>query len=230
MINVTVLILKLSISHFYMVMFLSLHHMESISLNSLVFLEHLGTDFNTGNELLTQKLLKQGYQYHLLRKIFSKFCQRNTIYNLISKFQVGLKSLLCQGLLEPEFYGDLVYRLMAIIFFSAQFIKIISHYERLAITLMYCNRLHAWWPTQSRLTTLLSSLIACQWVRLQTLWRFQLKDLSFDEMVGAWCFGYCQAHQGLPVGFLLLGYSVYVLFALSPFYILIYMFYEMMLG
>ena len=35
-----------------------------------------------------------------------------------------------------------------------------------------------------------------------------LKDLSIDEMVGASCFGYCQAHRGLPVGFLLLWYSV----------------------
>ena len=41
MINVTTLILKLSISHFYMVMFLVLHPMESISLNSFVLLEHL---------------------------------------------------------------------------------------------------------------------------------------------------------------------------------------------
>ena len=47
-----------------------------------------------------------------------------------------------------------------------------------------------------------------RWVRLQTLWRFQLKDLSIDEMVGAWCFGCCMAHRGLPVGFLLLRYSV----------------------
>ena len=31
------------------------------------------TDFNTHNELLTQKLLKQCYQYHKLRKTFSKF-------------------------------------------------------------------------------------------------------------------------------------------------------------
>ena len=29
------------------------------------------TDFNTRNKLLTQKLPKQGYQYHLLRKTFS---------------------------------------------------------------------------------------------------------------------------------------------------------------
>ena len=40
-INVTILILKLSISHFSMVMFLALHPMESISLNSSDLLEHL---------------------------------------------------------------------------------------------------------------------------------------------------------------------------------------------
>ena len=56
---------------------------------------------------------------------------------------------------------------------------------------MYCNRLHAWWSTQSRLATLLSSLIASWWVGLQTLWwfrRFRLNDLSIDKMVEAWCF------------------------------------------
>ena len=31
------------------------------------------TDFNTRNKFLTQKLLKQGYQYHKLPKTFSKF-------------------------------------------------------------------------------------------------------------------------------------------------------------
>ena len=41
MINVTTLILKLSISHFLMVMFLVLHPMESISLNFFVLLEHI---------------------------------------------------------------------------------------------------------------------------------------------------------------------------------------------
>ena len=57
-------------------------------------------DFNTRNKLLTQKLLKQGYGYHKLRKTFSKFYRR--YYDLISKFQVGLKSLLRQGLSKPE--------------------------------------------------------------------------------------------------------------------------------
>ena len=80
--------------------------------------------------------------------------------------------------------------------------------KRLAIILMYCNRLHAWWSTQSRLATLLFSLIARRWVGLQTLWWFRLKNSSIDEMVGAWCFGCFSAHRGLPVGFLLLQYSV----------------------
>ena len=42
------------------------------------------TDFNTRNKLLTQKLLKQGYQYHKLPKALSKFYRR--YYDLISKF------------------------------------------------------------------------------------------------------------------------------------------------
>ena len=89
-------------------------------------------DFNTRNKLLTQKLLKQGYRYHKLRKTFSKFYRR--YYDLISKFQVGLKSLLRQGLSKPDFYGDLVYKLKKIVGsnnFSAQFIKIISHYKKI---------------------------------------------------------------------------------------------------
>ena len=81
-----------------------------------------------------------------LRKTFSKFYRR--YYDLIAKFKVGLKSLLRQGLSEPDFYGDLVYKLKKIVGsnnFSAQFIRIISHIiKRLAITLMNCNRLHAW--------------------------------------------------------------------------------------
>ena len=71
------------------------------------------TDVTTRNKLLTQNFLKQSYQYHKLRKTFSIFYRR--YYDLISKFQVGLKSLLCEGLLEPEFYGDLVYKLKKIV-------------------------------------------------------------------------------------------------------------------
>ena len=43
-------------------------------------------------------------------------------------------NLLRQGLLEPDFYDDLVYKLKKIVgykYFSAQFIKIISHYKKI---------------------------------------------------------------------------------------------------
>ena len=65
-------------------------------------------------------------------KTFSKLYRR--YYDLISKFKIGLKTLLRQGLSEPDFYGDLVYELKKIICsnnFSAQFIKIISHYKKI---------------------------------------------------------------------------------------------------
>ena len=87
-----------------MVMFLVLHTLDSISLNSLVLLEYLAsmllTSLYTRNILLTRKLLKKRYWYHKLHKTFSKFYRRYD--DLISKFQVGFKSLLRQGISEPE--------------------------------------------------------------------------------------------------------------------------------
>ena len=53
---------------------------------------------------------------------------------LISKFYVGLKTLLREGLSEPEFYGDLVYKFKKLIGrndFSFQFRKIITRYRRI---------------------------------------------------------------------------------------------------
>ena len=65
-------------------------------------------DFNARNKSLTVRLLQKGYRYHKFRKTFSKFYRRH--YELVSKFSVGLKTLLHQGLSEPEFYGDLIYK------------------------------------------------------------------------------------------------------------------------
>ena len=82
------------------------------------------TDFNARNKCLSAKLLQQGYRYHKLRKTFSKFYRRH--YELISKYNVGLKTLLSEGLSEPVFYGDLVYKfkkLIGINDFSFQFRK-----------------------------------------------------------------------------------------------------------
>ena len=55
-------------------------------------------------------------------------------YELVSKFNVGLKTLLHQGLSELEFYGVLVYKLKKIVGrvdFSDQFRKIIVRYKRI---------------------------------------------------------------------------------------------------
>ena len=65
-------------------------------------------DFNTRNKVLTAKLLRQGCRYHNIRKAFSKFYRRH--FDIVSKFDVELKTLLLQGLSEPEFDGDLVYK------------------------------------------------------------------------------------------------------------------------
>ena len=70
-------------------------------------------DFKSRNKSLTAKLLQQGYRNHKLRKPFYKFYRRH--YELVSKFNVGLKTLLHQGLSEPEFYGDLVYKFTKIV-------------------------------------------------------------------------------------------------------------------
>ena len=89
-------------------------------------------DFNTRNKCLTANLLKQGYRYHKLRKAIT-----HTI-ELISKFNVGLKSLLHQGLSEPEFYGDLVYKFKKIrgmTDFSDQFRKILMRYKHIGYNL-----------------------------------------------------------------------------------------------
>ena len=47
--------------------------------------------------------------------------------------------LLHQGLSEPDFYGDLVYKLKKVVGsnnFSAQFIKIISHYKKIGYNII----------------------------------------------------------------------------------------------
>ena len=88
-------------------------------------------DFNNINLFLTAKLLKQGYGYHKIRKAFSKFYHRHS--ELIVKYNIGLKTLLQQGISEPIFYGDLVYKFKQIVRkpnFSDQIKKIVKRYIR----------------------------------------------------------------------------------------------------
>ena len=63
-----------------MVMFLALHPVAFIfffNLSEFARASSHVADLNTRNELLTQKLLKQGYRYHKLRKARKKAKIRN---------------------------------------------------------------------------------------------------------------------------------------------------------
>ena len=93
-------------------------------------------DFDARNKCLTAILFQQGYRYLKLRKTFSKFYRR--LYELISKFNVGLKTLLREGLSQPEFYGDLVYKFKKLIGrndFTFQCRNFITRYRRIGYNL-----------------------------------------------------------------------------------------------
>ena len=80
----------------------------------------------------------------------------------MSKYNVGLKTLLLQGLSEPECYGDLVYKFRKIIGkndFPYHFKKIIDRYKNIGYNINVMRQTY-WLLIQSRLTALLTSLIA----------------------------------------------------------------------
>ena len=85
---------------------------------------------------LTAQLLKQGYRYHKIRKAFSKFYNRHSEF--IIKYNIGLKTLLQQGISEPIFYGDLVYKFKRIVGkpnLSDQLKKIVKRYIKVGYNL-----------------------------------------------------------------------------------------------
>ena len=93
-------------------------------------------DFSYRNKALTAILLRKGYRYFKLCKAFLKFYRRHSA--LLEKYSVSLKTLLQQGILEPEFYGDLVYRFRKIVGksnFLEQFRKLINRYKRTGYSL-----------------------------------------------------------------------------------------------
>ena len=95
---------------------------------------HVG-GFNIRNKVWTAKLLRQGFRYHKIRDAFSKFYRRH--FDIVSNYNVGLKTLLLQGLSEPELYGDLVYKFEKIIGkneFPYHFKNILFVIKRLVIT------------------------------------------------------------------------------------------------
>ena len=81
----------------------------------------------------------------------------------MSKYNVGLKTLLLQGPAEPEFYGDLVYKFRKIIGkndFSYHFKRISVRYKKIRYKIDVLRPTACFLLIQSRLTALLNSLIA----------------------------------------------------------------------
>ena len=76
----------------------------------------------------------------------SKFYHRNS--ESIVKYNSSLKKFLQQGIMEPVFYGDFVYKFKRIVGnpnFSNQFKKIIKRYKKkLDITWILCDSLNVW--------------------------------------------------------------------------------------
>ena len=86
---------------------------------------HVRTSVNMSRSPISEMLYR-------LRKAFSKFYRRH--FDIVSKYNVGLKTLLLQGLSESEFYGDLVYKFRKIIGksdFPYHFKKIVVRYKKI---------------------------------------------------------------------------------------------------
>ena len=92
-------------------------------------------DCNKKN-ILTAKLLRQVYRYNKIRKAFSKFYHRHS--ELIVKYNIGLNTLLQQGISDFIFHGYLVYKFKRIVGkpnFSDQLQKIVKRYIRVGYNL-----------------------------------------------------------------------------------------------
>ena len=90
--------------------------------------------FGCRNRALTAGRLRQDYRYFKLREAFSKFYRRHSA--LLEKYSVSLKTLLQQGMSEPEFCGDLVCGSGGVkgkSDFSERFGKLINRYKRIRL-------------------------------------------------------------------------------------------------
>ena len=72
--------------------------------------------------------------WDLIESVSEGFLTYRRHFDIVSKYNVGLKTLLLQGLSEPEFYGDLVYKFRKIIGkndFPYHFKKIVVRYKKI---------------------------------------------------------------------------------------------------
>ena len=155
-------------------------------------------------------LLQYGCRCHKLRKTFFKFYRRH--YELVSRFSVGLRTLLHRGLSEPEFCGDFVYGFREIVGragFSDQFRKIVVRCGRVGYGVNIVRRpvcVLSVWPGRG-------------WLLCFSLWLRAggsgvglggcpgMELFFFFCWMGPGFFVCCLARRGSAVGFLLLQYS-----------------------
>ena len=115
-----------------------------IYISQLIRFARVCSNVDDFNNRISFQLLSYQNRYHKIQKEFSKFYHRHSELNV--KYNIGLKTLLQQGISEPIFYGDLVYKIKRIVgkpYFSDQFKKIVKRYKGLDITWISCDSLHA---------------------------------------------------------------------------------------
>ena len=137
-----------------------------------------------------------------------KFYRRH--YELISKFNVGLKTLFSEGFRNQNVFDDLVYKFKKLIGgndFSFQFRKIITRYIRIGYNLNVMRQSACLVFNPIMVDKMLPSLIVRRWVGLQTVcWpRHKAIHCSWFGTELLFC---CLAHQGSTGAFLLLRVSV----------------------
>ena len=90
---------------------------------------------------------------------------------MVSKFNVGLKTLLHQSLSEPEFYGDLVCKFKRVVGgadFSDQFKRVVVRYKRVGCGINIMRRSACLLCDLVTVGGFAPSLIARRWVGRQT--------------------------------------------------------------
>ena len=135
--------------------------------------------------------------YHKPRKAFSKFNRRHN--ELVEKYNLSLRKHLQQGISEPEFYGDLVYRIrkfMGKSNFSEQFRKLINRYKGI------WNNQYVMQQTACLVInpTSVDSYACTTAGRASDSMTASAK--SFHKRVGAWCYVFGLAQRGSTNGFL----------------------------
>ena len=106
--------------------------------NDILVIDNATTHHSHDAQLLKIWLETQGIDVVYTSKYSPDMNPIEGCFELISKYNVGLKTLLSEGLSEPEFYGDLVYKFKKLIGsndFSFQFRKIITRYRRIGYNL-----------------------------------------------------------------------------------------------